>query len=471
MFEVLGWNLPVLALCSASAYLVALGFYRLFLHPLARFPGPRWAAVSDLYSAYYDLVLKGALVDHLEELHKIYGPVVRFGPEQKLEYYYQVFNKESTFGYIDPTKAKQRKDIVRPLFSRKAILKLENVIQSSIDQLLTAILSHDRSSPVNLYLGFLSTTMEVITTYCFARSYGVVSFPHFQHPTLIAFESTGLIFHVMQHFPFTMPLIKGMPTWLARILSPEAHGYGLLIADLTSQIDALLADPTALDRAEQETIYHHLLNGEDDVQRPSRSSLIDEAATMVSAGSETVGKTCALGTFHVLDNPEVCEKLVNELRGAWPDVEMTVGLEILERLPYLVRPSPRSRPSRPIAQQHAIQTAVIKESLRMTHGVVSPAPRVVPSPTFIAGAGIPANAVVSMGAIFMHHNPEIFPKPLEFRPERWLDRKNPQEMEQFLVPFSKGPRSCLGVNLAWAELYLLFANVFRKVDMEIHDTT
>ncbi|KAG6918541.1 hypothetical protein DXG01_013631 [Tephrocybe rancida] len=422
-------------------------------------------------SAYYELVRKGAIVELLEELHRIYGPVVRIGPEElhfndprafediysvgskltKPQYYYQAFNTESTFGYIDVREAKQRKDVMRPLFSRKAILQLEGVIQSSIDQLIAALLSYSPSSPANLQSGYHSTSMEIITTYCFARSYGVVSFPHFEHPTIRAISSIKLIPLIMQHFPFTVPLIKGMPRWLARKLGSVSRAYAMFANDLASQIDALLEDSTGLERAEHQIIYHHLLNTEGG--RPSRSSLIDEARSMVIAGTETVGNTCAVGTFRILSDPGVYARLVKELHQAWPDVEARVGFETLEKLPYL--------------------TAVIKESLRLSHGVVSPLPRVVHLPTDIGGAAVPANTIVSMGATFMHYNPEVFSDPFKFRPERWLDKdaSHLHEMEQHLVPFSKGPRSCLGINLAWAELYLILANVFRKIDMEIYDTT
>jgi cytochrome P450 len=106
------------------------------------------------------------------------------------------------------------------------------------------------------------------------------------------------------------------------------------------------------------------------------------------------------------------------------------------------------------------QTAVIKESLRMSHGVVSPPPRVVLSETVIAGRIVPANVctrdytfllvltpfqvIVSMSATFLHNNPSIFKDPMAFRPERWL-AEDARGLESFLVPFSKGPRSCLGV--------------------------
>ncbi|KAG6918531.1 hypothetical protein DXG01_013621 [Tephrocybe rancida] len=263
------------------------------------------------------------------------------------------------------------------------------------------------------------------------------------------------------------PLITKMPMWLARIVSPESYAYGRMIGDLAAQIDELLEDPSKLEHAEHEIIYHHLLTSQKGHGIPSRQSLIDEASVMIAAGSDTVGNTCSLGTFHVLTNVEVLSRLVEELRDVWPDKDATIEFERLEKLPYLV-----SGPLSSLGWEvDFCQTAVIKESLRLSHGVVTPLPRVIPWDTVIADEVIPKNTVVSMGASFMHLNGRIFKEPLEFRPERWLGDQKVPGMEEFLVPFSKGPRSCLGVNLAWMELYLIFANVFRKVDMKVFRTT
>ena len=51
-------------------------------------------------------------------------------------------------------------------------------------------------------------------------------------------------------------------------------------------------------------------------------------------------------------------------------------------------------------------------------------------------------AVVACGSTFVHHNATLFPDPHTFDPERWIGRP---ELENWLVPFSKGPRMCLGV--------------------------
>lgn len=71
-----------------------------------------------------------------------------------------------------------------------------------------------------------------------------------------------------------------------------------------------------------------------------------------------------------------------------------------------------------------------------------------------------------MSYYFLHNNPSIFPEPSKFDPTRWL---GPQatELEKWLVPFSRGPRACIGMNLAWCELRICFAHLMRKFDMEI----
>ncbi|EEB99583.1 hypothetical protein MPER_00713, partial [Moniliophthora perniciosa FA553] len=157
----------------------------------------------------------------------------------------------------------------------------------------------------------------------------------------------------------------------------------------------------------------------------TRKDLIDEALTLVGAGTDTVGTTSTVGIFYVLQAPAITKKLKDELRSAWPDVESPVGLVVLEKLPYL--------------------TAVIKESLRFGNGVVSPLPRVVgASNAIIDGLAIPAGTIVEMSCVFLHENPDIFENPLNFSPERWL-QGDTRELEYNLVPFSKGPRICLGL--------------------------
>jgi hypothetical protein len=64
--------LPVLAVALLT-YLVAIVIYRLYLHPLASFPGPRLAAVTSWYEGYYEIVKNGQYSRKISKLHDEYG--------------------------------------------------------------------------------------------------------------------------------------------------------------------------------------------------------------------------------------------------------------------------------------------------------------------------------------------------------------------------------------------------------------
>jgi hypothetical protein len=66
------------AILAASLLLYALGslVYRLYLHPLAKFPGPRLAAVTSFYEGYFEIVLKGQYSRQISKLHDEYGEYI-----------------------------------------------------------------------------------------------------------------------------------------------------------------------------------------------------------------------------------------------------------------------------------------------------------------------------------------------------------------------------------------------------------
>ena len=68
--------LPLLCFAAYVLYLFARAVYRLYLHPLSKFPGPRTAAITTWYEAYYEVVLKGQYSRQITKLHEKYGRMV-----------------------------------------------------------------------------------------------------------------------------------------------------------------------------------------------------------------------------------------------------------------------------------------------------------------------------------------------------------------------------------------------------------
>lgn len=67
------FHLFIVSLILLLIFQIPRIIYRLWLHPLAEFPGPKLAAATSLYAAYYSLVKGGAYTEKLPELHRKYG--------------------------------------------------------------------------------------------------------------------------------------------------------------------------------------------------------------------------------------------------------------------------------------------------------------------------------------------------------------------------------------------------------------
>jgi cytochrome P450 family 110 len=180
----------------------------------------------------------------------------------------------------------------------------------------------------------------------------------------------------------------------------------------------------------------------DDGQPMTDEEIRDQLILLVFAGHETTAISIAWA-FYALHRPENAaslERLRAELEALGADPEP----EQVAKQPYL--------------------EAVCQETLRRYPIAPAPSPRKLLRPLEIKGYALPAGMGVAVGIGIVHFREDIYPEPMRFRPERFLERQfTPFEF----VPFGGGARRCLGAPMASYEMKLVLASVLRRFRLRL----
>ncbi|MCJ1314498.1 hypothetical protein MMC25_008180 [Agyrium rufum] len=154
-------------------------------------------------------------------------------------------------------------------------------------------------------------------------------------------------------------------------------------------------------------------------------------------------------TYHIHTNGSILRRLRSELSDLVGLKSMS--LRELEQLPYL--------------------TAVIMEGLRLNLGLATRLARIAPDRDLHYDKWtIPAGSPVGMTIFLMHLDEHVYPRPEEFDPDRWLENALIRKADKIFAPFSQGTGNCIGMHIAWAELYLTIAMLVSRFDREMAGT-
>lgn len=172
--------------------------------------------------------------------------------------------------------------------------------------------------------------------------------------------------------------------------------------------------------------------------------LHDEAITVATQSPEVTVNALVRAFYLILSHPEVKHKLLQELDDL--DLERD-PLEIL-KLPYL--------------------DATCKETLRIYPPPVFAFPRIVKSPIEILEYRFEPGTIISPCIHLTHHRADIYPEPMQFKPERFLEREYaPHEY----FPFGGGNRRCIGAAFAQLEMKLVLATVLSRWEISLDRST
>ncbi|KAI1817386.1 cytochrome P450 [Poronia punctata] len=455
-------------------YLIYGAFWRLYLSPISHVPGPRLAALTQLYEMYYDTWLGGKYEFKIMELHEKYGPIIRITPWElhisDPDFYDTIYPGASStrrtekywnlvryfgldlclFSTIDHDLHKLRRGALSSLFGMNVVRSLQPVIQERVDAVMRRLAEYrEKEKVVNANNMFAALTNDIVETYCFARCHHRIEHPDFDPQSREASFKGATSVHIMKHVWWVYTVISYLPISLVKALHTGAGLYMEQKKESREEVQKIVDGENEDWRGQkQPTIFRTVLDAKLPAHERSVDRMADDAQMTIMAGTLTTAMTSETMLFWLLAQPDTLRKLKEELQTVMPANGKigSVPLATLESLPYL--------------------TGVVKEGLRLSYGASMRLQRIDPDNPIIftdQDTGkkwtIPAKTVVSMSALQIHHNESIFPDSKVFRPERWLGAEG-RRIDKYLVSFSKGTRNCLGMNLALGELYLFLANMW-----------
>ncbi|KAH8838541.1 hypothetical protein MCOR27_008396 [Pyricularia oryzae] len=464
-----------IALFSAYSFSLFLVFftiraiYNIWFHPLSKYPGPWYAATTNL--VYYIADITGYRERWILRQHQKYGEVVRTGPIRlsytsasawkdivghrsagKLEmlkdpWLYdagQAFGADgvSMISNVDSeTHGKMRK-IFTNAFSDRALREQEPLLLKYVDKLIRRIhtdLSGDPNRPLDLVLLLNCTTFDIMADLTFGESLGMLDNGKYTPWVARIFDTIkyAAIFGIAGRWVWLRNLVRAtLPASMRKSLE-EHRGY------VNERVERRMAKDT-----DQPDIWNLVLRNPENVKLLGRGSMNEHANLFMVAGTETTATLLSGLTYFLLKKPSTYEKIVAEVRSLPED-----GLHIdsLRQLPYL--------------------QACFEEALRMYPPVPMGMPRVVPpGGAAISGGFVPEGTRVAVHQLSCYRNEKNFKNAFEFIPERWLPEYADEygsDRKEALQPFSYGPRNCMGKNLAYHEMRLIFAKLLWNFDIEL----
>jgi cytochrome P450 len=381
---------------------------RLYFHPLSGYPGTRLGiAFPTLYKLYRNFKRRGQFIFEIEQLHKQYGPVIRFGvndlhindPNIYLQitkigsrfrkeprFYDRISFRNSSLGFLDPYQHRKRHSVlVNAVFSPspKHIHHLAELVEQKTTKLIDRFDSSAKDGvPVNVHKAMKALSMDIISQLTMGRSFECLDHPDFSNIFLQQLHSIFQEMTWLQKILFIVAKVSlSTPPWMFRFVHPptmvmmKEMAKPLIRDYLDSKLGAQNAELTG------SAVVIDALTDTSASKNPNGldfETLSEEIVTLLTAGGDTVSSALIFGVYHICKNEQVQCRLTRELLDAFP-LQHRISYEEAHALPYLVCSCIGDCMDRSLL---SAQTACIKEVLRMGNPLPGRLPRVVPPEGF-----------------------------------------------------------------------------------------
>lgn len=321
---------------------------------------------------------------------------------------------------LDEAPHLEHRRLLLPAFHGERLKALTGLMSDLIDQQLAG---WPTGRPIDLHPQLQALTLEIILRTVFGLEQG-------ERLDKLRASVTGVLKIAESPVSMMLPTMKRYGSWLPvmrRLRRVLAETDAEIYAQIRERRDAMAAgtDPDAPDVLSMLLTARH----EDDTPM-SDKEIRDELMTALVAGHETTASQLAWAFTLLARN------------------QPAVG---------------RIRQERLAGDGDAYLTAAINESQRMWPTVPHAEPRMTKQPVTIGGHTYPAGVTLLAAAFLVHHDPELYPDPFAFKPERFLEAR---PGTYTWIPFGGGQRRCLGAAFATQEMKLVLGAAVDRFEIE-----
>lgn len=251
---------------------------------------------------------------------------------------------------MDHDLHKMRRGAVSNFFSKRAVTDLEPYIVETIDGLSTRF-KQDLESPgpdgsiVNLSYAFGGVTMDIISGYCYGEPMNSIQRKEYGREWVDAMNEGIQLRPLGRHFPWFVNTLLDLPPHIAAKFSSSAEVMAKWNANLLRRVTQILnhEGEASGDRSGEKqfkrAVFHDIrdeVSGKLPPEEKEPLRLAAEGNVFLGAGTITTARALSVIMFYLIQNPEMGDKLRDELRTVMPKKNSTPSLPQLEALPYLV---------------------------------------------------------------------------------------------------------------------------------------
>lgn len=327
---------------------------------------------------------------------------------------------------------RRQRRMMQPAFHRKQIaLLVEEMVNTTAEMLDRWQAYADSGQTLDIQKEMMGLTMEIVTRTLFTNS--LTS----EEVIAVGESLTFLLEVISERGNEIIPIGQKLPT-------RKNRKFDQSIQELNELIYRLIDERRASGENGDDLLGMLLDARDDDGQGMNHLQLRDELITMFLAGHETTAIALSWAFAHLSQSPEVRRRLNEEVDNVLAGDLPTAA--DYARLPYaqaVFQESLRLYPPLPLTMRESIEDDEID------------------------GYHIPVGSLIFVNFYANHHNPDHWTNPEGFDPDRFLPENSKGRHRFAFLPFSGGPRQCIGNNFALMEGAVVLAMVAQRFELDL----